>query len=103
MRYQFLYNTKESKCYNNCECYYIYDSKNKDYVYDVFNNVGCIHIDRSRRQIYFYGMHVDNHWILEKYYYDIIKEFLTLAEAYDIEGYHIDEYCVGGEIYYKYN
>jgi hypothetical protein len=47
-------------------------------------------------------MHVDNHWILEKYYYDIIEEFINLAELYDIIGYKVDEDCVGGRIYYKY-
>ena len=100
MRYQFLYNSKESR-YCNVDCYYIYDTKEKQYVHDVYGNTGCIHIDRHKRIIYFYGMHTDYHWILEKYYYDIIKDFLELAEAFNIIGYHIDEDCVGGKIYYK--
>lgn len=100
MRYQFIYNSKESR-FQNTECYYVYDTVNKEDVTDLFNNRTCIHIDRKNRIIYFYGMHVDYHWILEKHYFEIINEFLDLAVTYDIIGYTIDENCVGGKIYYK--
>lgn len=101
MRYQFIYNAKESR-YCGVDCYYIYDSKNKKYVYDLFENIGCVHIDRKKKIIYFYGMYFEEHWILEKYYFDIIQDFLNLAEAFEVIGYTVDEDCVGGKIYYKY-
>lgn len=101
MRYQFIYHSKESR-FSKLETYHVYDTKYQEYVYDIYNNVCCVSIDRDERIIYFYGMHVDSHWILEKYYYDIIEEFINLAELYDIIGYKIDEECVGGQIYYKY-
>jgi hypothetical protein len=47
-------------------------------------------------------MHIKEHWILEKYYFNIIQEFLDLAEAFEVIGYTVDEDCVGGKIYYKY-
>ena len=100
MRYQFIYQTKESR-YSKLETYYIFDTKTNEFVYDVFNNVGCISLDRQNKIIYFYGMHTDYHWILEKVYYKIIEEFLDLTIAFDIIGYTIDEDCIGGKIYYK--
>lgn len=101
MRYQFVYNAKESR-FCGVDCYYVYDALEKQNVVDVYNNQTCIHIDRQKRIIYFYGMHTDYHWILEGYFNDIINYFLELAEAYDIVGYYIDEDCIGGKIYYKY-
>lgn len=101
MRYQFIYNAKESR-YCGVDCYYIYDTKDKKHVYDLFENIGCVHVDRQKKIIYFYGMHVKEYWILEKYYFDIIQEFLDLAEAFEVIGYTVDEDCVGGKIYYKY-
>ena len=101
MRHQFLYNTKESR-FCGVDCYYIYDTKTEEYITDIYNNVTCIHIDRLAKRIYFYGMHTDYHWILEKNYFKMINEFLSLAEAFDIIGYTIDEDCIGGKIYYKY-
>jgi hypothetical protein len=32
-----------------------------------------------------------------------MQEFLDLAEAFEVIGYTVDEDCVGGKIYYKYN
>ncbi len=101
MRYQFVYNAKESR-YSKMESYYIYDTKDKKYIFDMYNNIGCISLDRDNRRIYFYGMHVAEHWILENFYLEIIQEFLELAEGFNIVGYTIDEDCVGGKIYYKY-
>ena len=101
MRYQFIYNSKESR-FQNTECYYVYDTVNKEDVTDVFNNRTCIHIDRKNRIIYFHGMFTDYHWILEGYFNDIINEFLDLADVFNIIGYTVDEECVGGQIYYKH-
>ena len=52
MRYQFIYNAKESR-YCGVDCYYIYDTKDKKYVYDLFENIACVHVDRQKRIIYF--------------------------------------------------
>lgn len=101
MRYQFVYNSKESRYYK-AECYYIYDTVNKEEVVDVYNNRTCVHVDRGNRVIYFYGMFTDYHWILERYFNDIINEFLDLADVFNIIGYTVDEDCVGGQIYYKH-
>ena len=101
MRYQFVYNSKESR-YCNVECYYVYDTVYKEEVTDLFNNRTCVHIDRKNRVIYFYGMYVDCHWILEKNYNDIINEFLDLADVFNVIGYTVDEDCVGGKIYHKF-
>ena len=101
MRYQFVYNSKESRYYK-AECYYIYDTVNKEEVVDVYNNRTCVHVDRENRVIYFYGMFTDYHWILERYFNDIINEFLDLADVFNIIGYAVDEDCVGGKIYYKF-
>ena len=101
MRYQFVYNSKESRYYN-AECYYIYDTINKEDVVDVYNNRTSIHVDRKNRVIYFYGMFTDYHWILEGYFNDIINEFLDLADVFNIIGYTVDEDCVGGKIYHKF-
>ena len=100
MRYQFVYQAKESR-FSKLETYHIFDTKTNEFVYDVYNNVGCISLDRKNRRIYFYGMHTDYHWILEKFYFEIIEEFLDSAIAFDIIGYTVDEDCVGGKIYYK--
>ncbi len=103
MKYQFIYDSKESK-FCSVDCYYVYDTRDGKRVTDVYDNTTCIHIDRHKRIIYFYGMHTDYHWILEKQvFFNIINEFLELADAFGIIGYHIDEDCVGGKIYYKYN
>ena len=48
MRYQFVYNSKESGYYN-VECYYVYDTVYKEEVTDLFNNRTCVHIDRKNR------------------------------------------------------
>lgn len=101
MRYQFIYNSKESRYYDS-ECYYIYDTINKEEVTDVYNNRTSIHVDRKNRVIYFYGMFTDYHWILERYFNDIINEFLDLADVFNIIGYTVDEECIGGQIYYKH-
>ena len=101
MRYQFVYNSKESRYYDS-ECYYIYDTINKEDVVDVYNNRTSIHVDRKNRVIYFYGMFTDYHWILEGYFNDIINEFLDLADVFNIIGYAVDEECIGGQIYYKH-
>ena len=44
MRYQFVYNSKESR-FCNVECYYVYDTVYKEEVTDLFNNKTCVHID----------------------------------------------------------
>ena len=46
-------------------------------------------------------MHVDYHWILNKFFYAIILEFLNLSDAFNVLDYTIDEDCVGGKIYYN--
>ena len=102
MRYQFIYNSKESR-YAKLETYYVYDVHEKKYVHDVYNNVCCVALDRDNKTIYFYGMHVDYHWILDKFFYEIILEFLNLSDAFNVLDYTIDKDCVGGKIYYNNN
>ena len=55
MRYQFIYNAKESR-FSGEECYYVYDTKDKNYVFDLTNDITCFHINRERKIIYIYGM-----------------------------------------------
>jgi hypothetical protein len=47
-------------------------------------------------------MFTDYHWILERYFNDIINEFLDLADVFNVIGYTVDEECIGGQIYYKH-
>jgi hypothetical protein len=100
MRYHFTYNSKESR-YCGQEVYYVYDIKEKDYVYDIKYDIASISIDRDARAIYFNGMDIEGHWILFKYYQGIIDEFLSLAYVFDVVGFRVAEECTGGQIYYQ--
>ncbi len=100
MRYQFAYNSKESR-YAGQEIYYIYDTKDEDYVYDIKHDIASISIDRDAQVIYFNGMDIEEHWILSKYYQSMIEEFLSLACVFNIVGFRVAEECTGGQIYYR--
>jgi hypothetical protein len=100
MRYEFLYDSKESR-YSGIEKYYVYDTVSKDYVYDIHGNKTCVGINREYETIYFFDMHIGEHWILEKFFLCIIEEFISRAEMYGIINYRIDDLCIGGQIYYK--
>lgn len=100
MRYQFAYNSKESR-YSGQEIYYVYDTQSKDYVYDIKHDIASISIDRNAQVIYFNGMDIEEHWILSKYYQCIIDEFLSLACVFNIVGFRVAEESTGGQIYYK--
>ncbi len=103
MRYQFIYNLQETKgSYNGTECYYVYDMVQHDYVYDLAGKRTTVFINRNTKTICFYGMEVQEHWILKKNFYDIIKEFLDTAEMLNVQDYVIEKYSSGGEIYYEY-
>lgn len=98
---RFIYDTKESR-FSNMECYYLYDVKTNEIIYDVKLNKTMIMIDRPNKLIYFMGMETEEHYILEKqFYYKLIKQFIE-DEAYECNNYTVMKNCTGGEIYYKY-
>ena len=101
MRYHFIYNSKESR-YSKLETYYVYDTQERNYVYDENKNVTCVALDRDHKVIYFYGMHTSSHWILKGFYNDIILSFLNMVDAFNALDYTVDEDCVGGKIYYQF-
>ena len=98
----FIYDSKESR-FSKLECYYIYDSVNQEILEDNKLNKCSICLDRENKLIYFMGMEVGEHYILEEQFYiKIIKKFMDERKCYNCEDYDVFMGTTGGMMYYKH-